>query len=233
VASPFEVLGIDPDADEEEVERAYRRRVMEAHPDHGGSARAFQHVRAAYEAIVAGTAADGTSADGEDAVEGSDVRSAAERDVGWDDGLADDEPADPQVEFLDYEVLVDHGWSLDDDDLFEKAAAAGLNPPDYGRFSVEERDTLLEAAERCGFTWPYACRGGACANCAVAVESGDLSMTVDNVLPPELLDRGIRLSCVGTPETDDLQVVYNVKHLPNLDDLRLPPGPFGRAGSDD
>jgi len=41
-----------------------------------------------------------------------------------------------------------------------------------------------------------------------------------------MTDRGIRLSCVGEPITDDLKVVYNVKHLPDLDELRLPPGPY-------
>ena len=51
--APFEVLGVDPDADEAEIDRAYRRRVMETHPDQGGSVRAFQRVKAAYEAIEA------------------------------------------------------------------------------------------------------------------------------------------------------------------------------------
>ncbi|MFC4990130.1 DnaJ domain-containing protein, partial [Saliphagus infecundisoli] len=36
--SPFDVLRIAPDADDAEIERAYRERVKEAHPDHGGSA---------------------------------------------------------------------------------------------------------------------------------------------------------------------------------------------------
>ena len=70
-------------------------------------------------------------------------------------------------------------------------------------------------------------RRGACANCAVAVVTGELSMAVDHILPQDLLDRGIQLSCVGSVPDGDLQVVYNVKHLPTLDDLRLPPGPFG------
>jgi len=26
----------------------------------------------------------------------------------------------PTVEYLNYEVLDDHGWSMDDDDLFER-----------------------------------------------------------------------------------------------------------------
>ena len=230
--SPFETLRVDPEADAEEIEQAYRRRVMEAHPDHGGSAAEFQAVRAAYEELLDGTReleAGGEDRDG--AVEGDGAA-----DEGAADGVAEEtepEPPDPEVEYLNFDVLADHGWSLDDDDLFEKAAEAGLDSEDYGRFTVEGRETLLEAAEERGFAWPYACRGGACANCAVAVAEGEMSMPVDHILPSDMLDRGIRLSCVGAPITDEMRVVYNVKHLPDLDELRLPPRPFEQARAND
>ena len=58
---PFEVLGVDPDASDADIDEAYRRRVMQTHPDQGGSARAFQRVKDAYERILAmenGEAAD-------------------------------------------------------------------------------------------------------------------------------------------------------------------------------
>jgi len=210
--SPFDVLGIDPGADEAEVVRGYRRRVKEAHPDHGGSADEFKAVRAAYEAIVSGeTGADAVEGEGD---EGGDTQYPA---------------AESRVEYLNFEVLDDHGWTLDDADLFEKAAAADLDPIDHGRFHVGPDESVLEAAERRGFAWPYACRGGACANCAVVVVQGELSMPVDHILPREMLDRGIRLSCNGIPITDEMKVVYNLKHLPELDDLRLPPRPFEQA----
>ena len=210
------VLGIEPDADEAAVERAYRRRVKETHPDLGGSLRAFLRVRAAREQIRAG------DADTEDpgVVDGSEAEDPEE---------ADPRPAGAQVEYLDYEVLTDHGWGLDDEDLFEKAAAAGLDPADPGHVLGRPGETLLEAAEQCGFAWPYACRGGACANCAVSVEEGDLSLPVDHVLPAGMVERDIRLSCVGAPTVDGTRVVFNVKHLPALDDLRLPPTPFEQA----
>lgn len=213
--SPFDILRIDPDADESEIDRAYRRRVKESHPDHGGTAREFQRVRAAYREIV-------------------DDDSRGTGREGPLDSRSDPEP-DPRsrVEYLNYEALADEGWDLADDDLFEKASDADLEPEDYGRILVEPHETLLEAAENRGLAWPYACRGGACANCAVAVVEGELSMPVNHVLPAELLDRGIRLSCVGGPITDDMKVVYNVKHLPNLDELRLPPRPFEQAQMDD
>jgi hypothetical protein len=44
-----------------------------------------------------------------------------------------------------------------------------------------------------------------------------------------MLDRGIRLSCVGVPTTEELKVIYNVKHLPDLDDLLLPAKRFGQV----
>ena len=228
--SPFDVLRIEPDADPEEIERAYLSRVKEAHPDHGGTAREFQLVRAAYEALTADPGARASNGSGIWA-EGTD--GASDVDVP-DSGIhrrrrGRDLHVESRVEYLNYEVLDDHGWALDDADLFEKAAAAGLDPADRGRLLVEPHESLLEAAENRGFSWPYACRGGACANCAVSVAEGDLAMPVDHILPEEMLDRGFRLSCNGLPTTEELKVVYNVKSLPGLDELRLPPYPFRLA----
>ncbi|WP_330632913.1 ferredoxin Fer [Halocatena halophila] len=206
--SSFDVLGIDPDADDTTIERAYRDRIMEAHPDQGGSVEAFQRVRRAYERIRNG-----------------ETKPPA---IG--------EPSDPnqrhppsRVEYLNYEVLDDFGWSIEDDDLFRKAHRADLPAEDFGRFLVRPHESLLEAAENRGFAWPFACRGGACANCAVAVLSGELKMPVNTILPSEMYERNIRLSCNGMPLTESMQVVYNLKHLPELDELQLPPRPFEQA----
>jgi hypothetical protein len=65
------------------------------------------------------------------------------------------------------------------------------------------------------------------------VKSGELSMPANHILTDEMVERNIYLSCVGEPLTDELQVVYNVKHLPELEDLRLPPGPFKGVAADD
>ena len=211
--SPFDILLIDADADEKEIERAYRERVKETHPDLGGSAEEFQRVRQAYEELTTAS--------------GRRERRVDRRDRIRDD--PDEQSTDARVEYLNYEVLDDHGWALDDDDLFEKASAANLDPADYGRFLVQPNESLLQAAENRGFTWPYSCRGGACANCAIVVIEGEIEMPVDHILPPEMLERGIRLSCLGGPVTDDMKVVYNVKSLPDLEELRLPPHPFAKA----
>ena len=237
MGSPYDVLGLDADAGEDAVVQAYRERVKEVHPDHGGSVAAFKRVRRAYEHITAGRDPAAFEADdpetpserGTDAPPGSDPSTDADdaADGDSDSGIG------PTVEYLDYAVVEARGWDLGDEDLFEKAESADLGVDSHGLLVVEPRETLLEAAERYGFSWPYACRGGACANCAVAVVEGDLEMPVSTVLDDELTDRGIRLSCIGRPVTDDLKVVFNIEHLPGLAELRLPAEQFGNARADD
>ena len=217
MASPFDVLRVDPAADEATVRRAYRERVFEAHPDHGGSAAEFRRVQNAYERLSSGDYPDDE---------------LAVADASADDPAAT-EPEKVTVEYLNYEVLADHGWALDDEDLFEAAAGADLADADYGEFQVHPHESLLEAAENRGHAWPYACRGGACANCAVALWEGELEMPKDTVLPPEMKARGIRLSCNGIPVSDELKILYNIKHLPALEELRLPPRPFEQAYASD
>jgi len=217
VDSPFDILGLDPDADDADIVRAYRERVKEVHPDQGGTVSEFRAVQTAYERLKEGYDPD-------------DPNSANEN---FDQH--DDEP--PQydehfVEYLNYEVLDDFGWELTDDDLFEKAARAQLDPVDYGEILVEPQESILEAAEKHGFAWPFACRGGACSNCAIALIDGEIPPPTSHVLPPELIDRGIRLSCITTPVTKDTQIVYNVKHLPGINELLLPASRFKQAKSD-
>ena len=234
--SPFDVLGVDPDADDEEIVRAYRRRVLETHPDQGGSARDLQRVRDAYETIRerrVGAARDGPDADAAPDARTADADAAPDADdaeEAWPEEGA--EPEGVRVEYLDYGVCADRGWSLDDPRLFERAAAADLDHESYGQFLVEPRETLLEAAENRGYAWPYACRGGACANCAVALVEGEMPMSAAHILTDDLIDRGFRLSCLTAPTTD-ARIVFNVKHLPGLDELRLPPYRFERVHSDD
>jgi ferredoxin len=210
VPSPFDVLGVDPGANQDAIHSAYRQRVKETHPDQGGSIAEFRRVQAAYETLL----------DGEYEAKPSVSEPATET------------VTRTAVEFVDYEAIVDQGWSLDEPDLFKKSRAAGINGSEYGRIAVDRDAPLLESIEEGGLSWPYSCRGGACANCAVAVLEGELSQPVNHILPEEAIERGIRLSCVGEPETDHLRLVYNVKHLPSIADLRLPPRPVDRRATD-
>ena len=123
----------------------------------------------------------------------------------------------PSVEYVNYEVLDDHGWSMDDDDLFEKAADAGLDEEDYGEIEVNMGEYILEAAEAQGFDWPFSCRAGACANCAAILTEGEINMDMQQILSDdEVEERNVRLTCIGSPAEDEVKIVYNAKHLDYL-----------------
>jgi ferredoxin len=126
------------------------------------------------------------------------------------------------VEYLDYEVLGERGWSLDDEALFERANAADLPLAEHGRIFVEEGESILEAAEKGDREWPFACNAGACSNCAAIVVEGGVAMPGNQILPEAAVERGARLTCVGAPTTDEVKLVYNAKGLDYLEELRLP-----------
>jgi hypothetical protein len=48
-ASVWAILGVTPQTTSAELKRAYRKRALETHPDHGGSAESFRDVQRAYE----------------------------------------------------------------------------------------------------------------------------------------------------------------------------------------
>jgi len=50
VADAFDTLGVPRGASDDELRAAYRERVKEAHPDHGGDQESFERVREAYAA---------------------------------------------------------------------------------------------------------------------------------------------------------------------------------------
>jgi 2Fe-2S type ferredoxin len=123
----------------------------------------------------------------------------------------------PTVEYLNYEVINDHSWDMDDEALFEKAADADLGSEDYGSLEVNQSEYILEAAEAQGYDWPFSCRAGACANCAAIVKEGEIDMDMQQILSnEEVNEKDVRLTCIGSPATDSIRIVYNAKHLDYL-----------------
>lgn len=121
------------------------------------------------------------------------------------------------VEYVNYMVLEDQGWDINDENLFEEAANAGLNDEDYGTLEVNQGEFILEAAEAQGYSWPFSCRAGACANCAAILKEGEIDMDMQQILSDEEVEeRNVRLTCIGTPATDEVKIVYNAKHLDYL-----------------
>lgn len=121
------------------------------------------------------------------------------------------------VEYVNYMVLEDEGWDINDEDLFEEAANAGLDDEDYGTLEVNQGEFILEAAEAQGYSWPFSCRAGACANCAAILKEGEIEMDMQQILSDEEVEeRNVRLTCIGTPASDEVKIVYNAKHLDYL-----------------
>ena len=123
----------------------------------------------------------------------------------------------PTVTYLNYEVVEDNDWSIDQDNLFEKAENADLDDEDFGSLNVNEGDYILEAAESQGYSWPFSCRAGACANCAAIIKEGEINMDMQQILSEEEVDeKNVRLTCIGSPESDEVKIIYNAKHLDYL-----------------
>ncbi|PSP18099.1 ferredoxin [Halobacteriales archaeon QH_10_67_13] len=123
----------------------------------------------------------------------------------------------PTVEYLNYEVVDDMGWEVNDPDVFDKAAAEELDDEDYGTIEVNRGEYILEAAEAQGYDWPFSCRAGACANCASIVVDGEIEMDMQQILSrEEVEEKDVRLTCIGSPATDEVRIVYNAKHLDYL-----------------
>ena len=74
-----QTLGIQPSASKQEIKAAYRKMVMQVHPDQGGSNKAFQQVNEAYEFLIRPNYS--TSYDDTDY---SDQQTQAERDKQWE-----------------------------------------------------------------------------------------------------------------------------------------------------
>jgi len=215
MVSPFDVLGLDDDADEADVERAYRERVKEAHPDQGGTVEEFQLVRRAYREL------------GERDRNGDADDETDPADIDLTDEAGEVDAVQPvRVEFLDYEAIDDYGWSLDDDDLFRKASHADLDPRPTSARPPRREPARGGRAERLRLAVLLSWR---CVRELRRLPRGrELSQPADHIMPEELAERGFRLSCNGYPVSDELKVVFNVKQLAELDDLILPPGPFTR-----
>ena len=141
------------------------------------------------------------------------------RDAARDENM-DEEEETSVVEYLNYDVLIEHGWNLNDEDLFEKAAAKNLDERDYGTFEAGEYQYLLNAAEKVGYAWPFECRAASCANCAAVLVEGEVEMDMNLFLTDEEVEeRNFRLTCVGTPGSDEIKIVYNARKTNYLQEV--------------
>lgn len=76
-------------------------------------------------------------------------------------------------------------------------------------FSIETRypDTILQSALDQNIHLPYSCKGGRCSACVARVLSGEVLMSMNDVLTEQDIRSGLVLTCVGYATTD-VQLQY-------------------------
>ena len=51
-SNSYEILEVEKDASKEEIKKAFREKVLKAHPDRGGTKEEFVELREAYECLI-------------------------------------------------------------------------------------------------------------------------------------------------------------------------------------
>ena len=83
-----------------------------------------------------------------------------------------------------------------------------LDGNDY-EITVNEGDTILEAAINANLDPPYACRVAACCSCKAKLLEGKVEMDDDEPLTEEEIDEGFILTCQSHPKTDRCVISYD------------------------
>jgi CDP-4-dehydro-6-deoxyglucose reductase len=92
-------------------------------------------------------------------------------------------------------------------------------PASGHEFSVEQGETILEAALRQGIGLPYGCRNGACGKCAGELISGDISYAKElRNLALDQQQQGKTLFCQAVPQGD---VSIRVREISTARDLEI------------
>ncbi len=92
--------------------------------------------------------------------------------------------------------------------------------PSNHKFSVQEGETILDAALREGFTLPYGCRNGACGVCKGKVLGGELDYGnyQEHALSEADKAAGLALFCCAKPKSD---TVIEVKEVGAAKDIQV------------
>ncbi len=85
-----------------------------------------------------------------------------------------------------------------------------LDGNDY-EITVNEGDTILEAAINANLDPPYACRVAACCSCKAKLLEGKVEMDDDEPLTEEEIEEGFILTCQSHPVTERVVIDFDVR----------------------
>ena len=75
--------------------------------------------------------------------------------------------------------------------------------------TLEEDQTILEAAIEADIDPPYACQAAACCTCRAKVMEGTVRMDDDDMLTDWEIDEGYVLTCQSHPTSEGVVVSYD------------------------
>ncbi|MCO5231646.1 MAG: 2Fe-2S iron-sulfur cluster-binding protein [Chitinophagales bacterium] len=77
------------------------------------------------------------------------------------------------------------------------------------QLTVEDDQTILDAAIEADIDPPHACRVAACCTCKAKLLSGEIKMDDDDPLSEEEIEEGYILTCQSHPLTKDVVITYD------------------------
>lgn len=96
--------------------------------------------------------------------------------------------------------------------------------PSQHEFTVEDGQTVLDAALAAGIVLPYSCRNGACSTCKGRVVSGsyDAGPAPAQILPPDDIKNGYTLFCQARPSTDLTIEAHEIRLASDIQIRKMP-----------
>jgi ring-1,2-phenylacetyl-CoA epoxidase subunit PaaE len=76
-------------------------------------------------------------------------------------------------------------------------------------FSMDKKDTVLDAALDKDLDVPYSCQGGICSSCIARITEGKAEMAKNQILTDSEIAEGLILTCQAHPTTPTLKVDYD------------------------
>ncbi|MGB3289030.1 MAG: CDP-6-deoxy-delta-3,4-glucoseen reductase [Burkholderiaceae bacterium] len=96
--------------------------------------------------------------------------------------------------------------------------------PSQHEFTVEEGQSVLDAALAAGIVLPYSCRNGACSTCKGKVVTGsyDAGACPAQILSPEDLEQGYTLFCQARPSSDLVIEAHEIRMASDIQIRKMP-----------